>query len=301
MDEILKKLFESNILTEDTKKEIKGALEKALTEAVEKAKEETSVQVRADLTEQFLKERDTLIEALDEKVSDFLKEEMTELKGDIESFRDLEAEHAKKLVEAKKEMSINVKKDLKKLVEKLDTFVELRLANEIEELKEDLDAMRKNQFGKKLFEAFAAEYEAAHATKDDSKIKLANTNKKLEETEKKLTESVTHLNNIKRDLKMKEVLAPLKGTQKELMGAILKSVPTENLEEGYKKFIGRVLKEGSEQEKTKVLAEKKGEEVATTKTSVVNGDTKDNKLTVVTESSEEIAAKQRLKMLAGIV
>ena len=46
--------------------------------------------VTAELNEQWIAERDTLIEALDSKVSEFLSEELAELHTDIDSFRDLE-------------------------------------------------------------------------------------------------------------------------------------------------------------------------------------------------------------------
>ncbi|MCX2582088.1 hypothetical protein OQ641_30260, partial [Klebsiella pneumoniae] len=71
--------------------------------------------VTAELNEAWLKERDTLIEALDAKVTEALTEEMAELREDIERFRDLEAEYAVKLVEAKREMATTLKKDMAQL------------------------------------------------------------------------------------------------------------------------------------------------------------------------------------------
>jgi hypothetical protein len=59
---------------------------------------------------------------------------------------------------------------------------------------------------------------------------------------------------------MENVLSPLVGRQREVMEAILRTVPTEQLEEGYKTFIGRVIRESEDSEKEgKVLAEGKEE------------------------------------------
>ena len=101
MDELLQKLLEAEVLTEETKKELKTAFETKLNEAVEAAKAEAAADVRAELTEQWVNERDALVEAVDAKVGDYLDGEIEELKADIERFRDLEAEAAEKLVEAK--------------------------------------------------------------------------------------------------------------------------------------------------------------------------------------------------------
>src|SRR5271165_4889077 len=124
MDELLKKLLAAEVLTEETKKELESALKKQLEESVAKAKDEAAADVRAQLHEQWITERDALISALDDKVSAFLVKEMKELKDDIERFRDLEAEFAEKIVETKTNMADTLKSDMTQLVEKLDAFLE---------------------------------------------------------------------------------------------------------------------------------------------------------------------------------
>jgi len=158
MNELLQKLLEAEILTEETKKDLEEAFTAARDEAITAAKDEAAADVRADLTEQWVAEKDTLVEAIDTKVGELLEQEIEELKEDIERFRDLEAEYAEKLVEAKAAMADELKADLGDLVEKIDAFLEMRLQAEIEELKEDITVVRKNQFGKKVFEAFVEEF-----------------------------------------------------------------------------------------------------------------------------------------------
>ena len=262
MDELLQKLLEAEILSEDTKKELEEAFNSKLDEAVESAKSEAAADVRAELTEQWVQERDALIEAVDSKVSDFLDGEMTELKEDIERFRDLEAEYAEKLVEAKSEMGEELKGDLGELVEKLDAFLEIRLSAEMEELREDIDLVRQNEFGRKIFEAVADEYARSYADDESLEGTLRETESRLEDTTTALEESERKLSGLERAAKISEVLEPLDGSAKEIMETILKNVPTDQLDEGYKTFIGRVLKETkddtSEKEDT-VLAEDKKE------------------------------------------
>jgi len=259
MDELLQKLLEAQILSEETKKELEGAFKAKLDEAIAAAKDDAAVAVRAELTEQFVSERDALVEAVDAKVAEFLETELTELKEDIERFRDLEAEYAEKLVEAKATMADDLKKDLTELVEKLDTFLEIRLAEELEELREDVAEVRKVEFGRKVFEAFAQEYIDSYADEDSA----ASTLRAVEEKAKKLEESLAEVAAAKADLerkiKLENVLEPLAGRQREVMEAILKNVATDKLEEAYKTFIGRVIRESTEvagsEKEGKVLAE----------------------------------------------
>jgi hypothetical protein len=258
MEELLQKLLEAEVLSEETKKDLESAFQKKLDEAESAAKEEAAADVRAELTEQWVTERDQLIEAVDSKVTEFLAKEVEELKEDIERFRDLEAEYAEKLVEAKASMSDELKDDLMELVEKVDAFLEIRLSAEIEELREDLDAVRKNDFGRRVFEAFADEFMVNYADEDSAESTLRETTERLRDTEEALAESEEKRKEIERQIAMEQVLSPLGGRQREVMEAILRNVDTEHLEEGYKTFIGRVIRETSEKEDS-VLAESKKE------------------------------------------
>lgn len=259
MDELLQKLLEAEVLSEETKKELEGAFNVKLEEAITEAKGKAAADVRAELTEQFIVERDRLVEAVDTKVGEFLEAEITELKEDIESFRDLEAEYAEKLVEAKANMSVELKKDLGELVEKLDTFLEIRLAAELDELREDVGEIRKVEFGRRIFEAFAHEFINNYADEDSAEASLRETQATVEKLAAQLEESQRKTAVLERAMKLDNVLEPLAGRQREVMEAILKNVDTDKLEEAYKTFIGRVIREstdvaGSEKE-GKVLAE----------------------------------------------
>jgi len=322
MKELFKKLLESDLLTEETKTELETAIEAHLTEAVESAKAEAEVKVRAELTEQFIEDKNALIEAIDSKTEEFLTAELAELKEDIERFRDLEAEYAEKIVEARKEMAGTVKADMAELVETLDAFLEMRLDAEFEELKEDIDEVKKLEFGRKIFEAVAEEYKNSYVDDSEDKKALATAKTQLEEATAKLKETATELNSIKRDSKLNEVLEPLTGHPREVMEAILKNVPTEKLDEAFGKYIGRVLHEGSKKVEDVKVSEKEsgyspvlaegatsttdeGTEINEGETKVVTGDSlneevNDDKEEILSESKLNPITKKRLQSLAGL-
>jgi hypothetical protein len=311
MDELLQKLLEAEVLNEETKKELESAFSTKLTEAVETAKTEAAADVRAELTEQWVQERDALIEAIDTKVDDFLSAELEELKSDIDSFRDLEAEAAEKLVEAKAQMKNEFTNDMGELVEKIDAFLEIRLAAEMEELHEDIEEAKKKDFGRRVFEAFVSEYAKNYADDESLEGTLRETEERLSDTSKALKEAESKLSKMQRADKMTKVLSPLTGRARDVMEAILGNVSTDQLEEGYKTFIGRVLRESEEEtseKEDKVLAEDASEEDSeklNENTKLVTGDNEE-----VLEEEEKAnkdehllseSTRIRMQRLAGIV
>lgn len=259
MDELLKKLLAADVLTEETKSEIEIAVKSQLEEAMKAAREEATALVTAELNEQWISERETLIEALDAKITETLAEEIADLKADIERFRDLEAEHAAKLVEAKEEMATQLKGDIATLIEKLDAFLEVRLSSELEELREDFAAVKKQQFGKTVFEAFVSEFRKFYTEDGTAEAKLSEAEQRLADASAALEEAEKKVAKMERAAKMEAVLKPLSGRGREVMEAILKNVETSMLEEAYKTYVGRVLKESADEQTSekeeKVLAE----------------------------------------------
>jgi hypothetical protein len=310
MDELLKKLLEAEILTEDTKNELEAAFKAKLADAEKAARAEAQATVSAELNEQWITERETLIEALDARVTEALTEELAELRSDIERFRDLEAEFAEKLVESKDEMSEVLKADIGQLIEKLDAFLEVRLTSELDELREDFAEIKKNEFGKKVFESFVAEFKKHYAGDDSIESKLTETEQRLDDTLTALEDAEKKTAKLERKIKLESVLAPLSGKTREVMEAILKNVDTLMLEDAYKTYVGRVLKETSVVETSEkeipVLAEGKSKEVI--KGNVKTGDNNDQIIverkideadqkqsTVISES-----AKLQLRRIAGL-
>jgi hypothetical protein len=262
MDELLKKLLAADVLTEETKTDLEKAFNDKLDEAMDTARAAATATVTAELNEQWITERETLIEALDAKVTEALTTELDELREDIERFRDLEIEYAEKLVEAKTEMADVLKNDIAQLVEKMDAFLEVRLDAELEELREDFAIVKKNEFGKNVFEAFVTEFKKHYSGDNTIEAKLNETEYRLEDALKALEDAERKTARLERTMKMEKVLSPLTGRTKEVMEAILKNVDTPLLEDAYKTYVGRVLKEATvavvdetSEKEEKVLAE----------------------------------------------
>lgn len=278
MNELLKKLLAESVLTEESLKELQAAVQVQIDEAAKAARAEVEALVTKELNEQWITERETLIEALDAKVTEALAEELKELRTDIESFRDLEVETQEYRVKLKEDMRAQVKTDIKTLIENLDTFLEVRLNAELEELREDIDVVKKNEFGKKVFEAFITEFKQHYAGDDSVEARLSETEQRLADTLTHLEEAEKKASALERSIKMDKVLAPLSGNAREVMEAILKKFDTSMLEEAYKTYVSKVLKETVKtDEKTSekedvVLAE--GKETKTVSGVVKTGDDK---------------------------
>ena len=267
MDELLQKLVESELLNEDTKIELKEAFNTKLAELAESQREEIEAEVKTTLAEKYASDKEALIDAIDTKLDEMIEEEIAELKEDIERFRDLEAEYARNLIEERKTMALTVKDDMAKVLEALDAYVEMRLASEIEELRESIEDVRKEEHGRRVLEVIGEEYRRMFTDEGDLEQELAELREQREQVQSQLREAQERIKGIERDQKMEEVLESLNGHAREVMEAILQNVPTERLDEAYERYIGRVLHESSttsaqvSEKDKKVLAENNEEKV----------------------------------------
>ena len=299
MDEILKKLLESDLLSEETKTQLSEQFKTAVDAFLTEERSKLEVEIRSTLTEEFVKAREELAETVDTKVEEFLTKEFDELKEDIDKFRDLEVEFAEKLVEEKEILAQQLGEQLNQLVDKLDAFLEVRLDEEMSELKEDIEDVKKLEFGRKIFEAVEAEFKSFRK-EDLSTVEsdLAEALDKLSDAENRLAEIENTRLAEARNSKLEELLSPLSGNAREQMKIILSNVATEKLEEAFKVYIGRVLKE-SVVETKKDEAQKdnltESKTVETKETTLVTGNKED--LTEDVKPSDQLI---RMRKLAGL-
>ena len=245
MDEILQKLLSTELLSEEAKAEISTKWASEVEQYQRTVREEVTMTVRSEIAEQWATERDALIENVETFVAKKLEEEVADLKADIERFRDLEAEYAKKIVEEKHSMAETLAQELDQLIDKMDAFFEHRLNEEFSELREDLEIVKQNEFGRKIFEAFATEFNKSHVDEDAVQSKLTAAISKLQDAEKTIGRLEESQAKMVREAKLEKILAPLSGKKREQMAFVLANVDTSRLEEAYSHFIGRVLKEDS--------------------------------------------------------
>lgn len=269
---------------------------------------------------------------LDSFVNSTFAKEITELREDREasksSIKKLEEftlrkltselnelrEEEQKLVNTRVQLISEGKKAIKEAkhkfiaqaAEKSNSFIGEALRKEIGQLKQDITEARKNAFGRKIMESFAAEFMASHFADATELKKLSDKIITLESTlseKAKLVETKEHAiasaerkariaeDTLKRDRVMQELMAPLSKDKRGIMEDLLGTVSTEKLRESYQKYLPSVLNESGHKPGKKPLIESRQEQ----HTSVATGDKQVD--TTVADSGADIIM---LKKLAGI-
>jgi len=195
----------------------------------------------------------TKFATLEEFVVEALSKEIAEF---YEDKKDL-AETKVKLVREAKTKFAQVKKEfVAKGATLVSETVSKKLGQEIGQLKEDIETARTNDFGRKLFEAFAAEYSTSYLNEKSETAKLLKVidmkEKQIAEAKtlavkaKALAESATSekktlVETAKREKKLNDLVAPLGVAQREIMTDLLESVQTERLQSSFDKYLPAVI------------------------------------------------------------
>ena len=207
--------------------------------------------------------------ALEEFVVESLAKELAEF---YEDKKDL-AETKVRLVREGKAHVDRVKKDfITKSAALVSETVSKGLTKEITALKEDIEAARKNDFGRKLFEAFANEYQHSYLNENSETAKMlkvvATKEKQLSEAklaaakaiklaEAKSNEVKTINESIARNDKISKLIAPLSKDQQSIMTDLLESVQTTKLQAAFDKYLPAVIDGKGPAKQKAVLAEAK--------------------------------------------
>jgi hypothetical protein len=130
------------------------------------------------------------------------------------------------------------------------------LTSEIKQLKEDIDSARSNNFGRRLFEAFAQEYAGSYLNEKSETSKLlkiiSKKDNELAEAKNALSQKETIVESKDREIRvakdlaerkalMSEMLAPLSAEQRGIMKDLLESVKTSKLNESFEKYLPAVM------------------------------------------------------------
>lgn len=158
---------------------------------------------------------------------------------------------------------------VKESAEKMSRAVSRHLKAELTQLQEDIKIARENNFGRRIFEAYAAEFSATHLNENAEVRKLQQL---ITRKDQQLAEAVTLAENAKvivenknREIRMiresndrKEtlemLLAPLNQEKAEVMRGLLESVQTARLKSAFEKYLPAVLEDRSVKA-TKVITE----------------------------------------------
>jgi len=192
---------------------------------------------------------------------------------------------------------------VKESAKKLSESVAKHLKGELSQLKEDIQVARENNFGRRIFEAYAAEFGATHlnenaeirklnATIADKNAKLAEAielserAKVLVETKEREIRMIKESNE--RANAMEELLSPLNEEKREVMKNLLENVQTSRLKGAFEKYLPAVLADNRPAKARKVIAES------------VTEVTGDKSAKVVAEDHESKNNVIDLKRLAGL-
>ena len=322
MLDIVKQLFENNVISEEIKSEIESAWESRIQEN----REQVTATLREEFAQKYEHDKSAMVEAVEAMLSDRLQAELGELAEDRQGLIEARAKYVKKMKDDSKAMESfvlnNLRKELAELHEdrkavanniaKYESFIVDSLAKEIAEfhadkkdlaetkvrlirdskakfeaikkdfinksagiieetvakglksemtqLREDIEAARKNDFGRRIFESFASEYAASHLNEKSETSKLLQVVKQkeaeLEEAAKIVAETQEQVAAKERELRivkesiqrkdvMSELLGPLAGDKRSVMGELLESVQTEKLRAAFDKYLPAVMNGGT--------------------------------------------------------
>jgi azurin len=201
----------------------------------------------------------------------FVLEQLTkELNEFHEDKRSLVEAKVKMIKEGKEVIEQTKRKFIESAAVKVEKVLESTIKNELTTLREDIQVAKENTFGRKIFETFAAEFMSSYLNEGtevakmnkamgDLKSQLDEANKAVVEKEVQLTESTRKAriaeDKAERKLVMNEMMAPLSKQQKEIMGALLESTKTADLQNAFNKYLPSVLKEDAKPQTKKVLSE----------------------------------------------
>ena len=337
MLDALKTLFENDVVSEDVRKQIEEAWEAKIKEN----KLAVTAELREEFAQKYEHDKATMVEAIDNLVSERLSAEIAEFTEDRKQLSEAKAKYAVAMRDNAKLLKGFVMESLKKEVSelheeqksmannfsKLENFVVDALANEISEfyedkkdlaatkvklvkeakkhlakvkenfiqrsakavsstvdkalrgeikqLKEDIDAARKNDFGRKLFEAFANEYQGSYLNEKSETAKLLKVvnvkDKQIAEAKafavkaKKVVEAQEAekkqlVESAQRKEIMHGLIAPLSNQQQEIMKDLLESVQTNRLQSQFDKYLPTVI-DGEAPEKAKKAKLTEGTEI----------------------------------------
>jgi metal-responsive CopG/Arc/MetJ family transcriptional regulator len=241
------------------------------------------------MAENFAKLEEFVVEALAKEIADFYEDK-----------KDLAETKVRLVKEAKEQFAILKGKFVKQTAGLVESVVSQGLTKEIKQLKEDIDSARQNDFGRKIFEAFTAEYQNSLLSEKSETAKLlkviAEKDQALAEARNAITEKQALVESKEQEVArakaiaerkevMSELLNPLSKDQKEIMSELLESVQTVKLRSSFDKYLPAVLS-GSTPEKKKALVEAKE----------ITGNKESNSISSATSQAEVID----IRRLAGI-
>lgn len=239
-----------------------------------------------------------------EKLENFMVHALArEIQEFAQDKRDVVETKVRLVREARSKLETLKARFVKESAEKMSRAVSSHLKAELTQLQEDIKVARENNFGRRIFEAYAAEFGATHLNENAEVRKLSSL---LQHKDKQLAEAIKLTERAKvvveskereirmiresneRESTMEMLLAPLNRDKADVMRNLLESVQTSRLKNAFEKYLPAVLEDRSV----------KASKVITESVTEVTGDK-----SVPSSQQEDREAKSNvidLKRLAGL-
>ena len=202
---------------------------------------------------------------LEEFVVRQLSKELTEFSEDK---KDVVETKVKLVAEGKKIIEDTKAAFVKRASDIVEKTVSSTLKNEMKTLKDDIKVAKENNFGRKVFEAFAGEYMSSYLNEGGEirnlQQQIADQQKAVSEQEKaleqkdadiKATETKLKIaeDKIVREKTLAELVDSLSKDKRQVMVELLESVQTANLKKQFEKYLPAVLNEDVKSEDDKTI------------------------------------------------
>lgn len=230
-----------------------------------------------------------VVEALAQEITEFMQDK-----------RDLAETKVRLVREGRAELKQVKEAFIKRAASLVDQVVTENLNSEITALKEDIESARRQDFGRKLFEAFASEYQSSYLNEKSETAKLLKVIDLKDLAMQEAAQAVIRAEQIleskqseiqalkeaqERKAIMSELLAPLNKEQRAIMSELMETVNTGRLNESFEKYLPSVINGNAPQKKQALIEAKE-----------VTG----NKISNTTRSSESDANIIDIRKLAGL-
>ena len=212
------------------------------------------------MASKFGKLEQFVVEALAQEITEFFKDK-----------QDLAETKVRLVREGRNEIKKVKQEFVTRAAKMVESVVTQNLNSEIHALKEDIEAARRADFGRKLFEAFAAEYSTSYLNEKSETAKLLKVidlkdlamkeaAQAVVKAEQILESKESEIRTLKESQERKEImsqlLSPLNSEQREIMSELMESVKTTKLNESFDKYLPAVIA-GKAPQKKQALVEAK--------------------------------------------
>ena len=230
-----------------------------------------------------------VVEALAQEITEFFKDK-----------RELAETKVRLVREGREEIKKVKEQFVQRAAKMVEGVVSQNLRSELTSLREDIEAARRADFGRKLFEAFAAEYSTSYLNEKSETAKLLKVIDLKDLAIKEAAHAVVQAEQIleskqaevralkeaqERKAIISELVAPLNAEQRGIMNELMENVKTVKLQESFNKYLPAVIA-GQAPQKKQALVEAKE----------VTG----NKISNTTRSSETDSNIVDIRKLAGL-